>query len=236
MTVQEIKDQICFMLGIPANKLVEDLQPEKAIAIAFRELKRYIKTPVDKTVPYTTRIKLQDVGIYTKRVLNVQAARPRIGLTMSSIDAGNVFQLAAYVNTLGGLGNSSPLNINPILTEMGMAQVRNTLTTDFQWTYDVQNDVVYIPHRDPRPAQVTIRYVPDYKDVSEIQSFTYQDYLVRMSLANMKIALGRARSKYTIEGSNVTLDGEILLDEGNTELEKIREELGSKKNKIVILN
>ena len=41
----------------------------------------------------------------------------------------------------------------------------------------------------------------------------------------MKIALGRARSKYTVEGSNVSLDGDTLLSEGNAELEQIREEL-----------
>ena len=52
----------------------------------------------------------------------------------------------------------------------------------------------------------------------------------------MKKALGRSRSKYTVEGSNVSLDGDVLLQEANTELEKIREELESKKRKIVVLN
>ena len=117
-----------------------------------------------------------------------------------------------------------------------MAQVRNTLSTDFQWKYDVDNQVIYCAHRDPRPTQVTVRYVPDYKDVSEIKSNTWLDYLSRMSEANMKKSLGRSRSKYTVEGSNVSLDGEILLQEANAELEKIREELEKKKNKLVVLN
>ena len=117
-----------------------------------------------------------------------------------------------------------------------MAQVRNTLATDFQWNYDSNNEVIYCAHRDPRPVQVTIRYVPDYQDVSEIQGTTYQDYLVRMSIANMKIALGRARSKYKVEGSNVSLDGDTLLTEGNAELEAIRQELGTKKSRLVVLN
>ena len=34
-----------------ANENVEDIQIEKAVEIAFRELKRYIKTPVEKTIP-----------------------------------------------------------------------------------------------------------------------------------------------------------------------------------------
>ena len=52
----------------------------------------------------------------------------------------------------------------------------------------------------------------------------------------MKKSLGRARSKYTIEGSNVSLDGNILLDEANAELEQIREELQQKKTNMVVLN
>ena len=236
MTMAEIVEQVSFMLGLPANENVENQQVEKAVLIAFRELKRYIKNPVDKTVPYSPRLDLIKLGIDTVKVLYVQAARPRIGLTLSSIDSGNVFQVAAATNVYSAIGQTSSLNVDPIMTEMAMAQVRNTLGTDFQWKYDLDNQVIYCAHRDPRPAAVTIRYVPNYKDVSEIQSQTWIDYLVRLSEAYMKLSLGRSRSKYTIEGSNVSLDGDILLQEANAELETIRTELEAKKNKLVILN
>lgn len=235
MTMAEIVDQVSFMLGLPANENVEGQQVEKAVLIAFRELKRYMKTPVDKTVPFSTRIDLKAAGIDTAKVLYVQTAKPRIGLTMSSIDSGNVFQVAAAVNTYSAIGQTSSINIDPIMTEMAMAQVRNTLSTDFQWKHDPHNNVVYCTHRDPRPSHVTIRYVPNYNDVSEIESPTWLDYLIRMSEANMKKSLGRSRSKYTIEGSNVSLDGEILLNEANAELEAIRQELEAKKRKLVVL-
>lgn len=236
MTMDEIVDQVSFMLGLPANDNVEGLDFRKAVLIAFRELKRYMKTPVEKTVPFSTRIDLKAVGIETTNVLYVQAAYPRVGLTMSSIDSGNVFQVAAAVNVYSQIGNTSSLNIDPIVTEMAMAQVRNTLGTDFQWKYDPDNQVVYVAHRDPRPGALTIRYVPDYKDVSEIVNETWINYLIRMSEANAKIALGRSRSKYTVEGSNVTLDGDTLLNEANEELKTIREELETRKNKLVVLN
>lgn len=236
MTMSEIVQQVSFMLGLPANDNVEQLQIEQAVLIAFRELKRYMKTPVDKTVPFQTRIDLSKVGIDTVKVLYVQAAYPKIGLTLSSIDSGNVFQVAASVNVYSGIGQTSSLNIDPIMTNMAMAQVRNTLSTDFQWKHDVLNNCIYCTHKEPRPTHITIRYVPNYKDVSEIKSETWIDYLIRMSEANMKKALGRARSKYTIEGSNVSLDGDVLLQEANTELEAIRAELESKKNKLVVLN
>ena len=236
MRMEEIVNEVSFMLGLPANENVEGLQVEQAVLIAFRELKRYMKTPVEKTVPFSTRLDLRKLGIITTNVLYVQAAVPRIGLTMSSIDSGNVFQVAAAVNTYSAIGNTSSINIDPIMTEMAMAQVRNTLGTDFQWRYDSNNQVIYCAHRDPRPAQVTVRYVPDYQDVSEITQEVWINYLVRMSEANMKKALGRSRSKYTIEGSNVSLDGETLLAEANAELEAIRTELESRKNKLVVLN
>ena len=236
MTMAEIVDQVSFMLGLPANENLEELQPEKAVKIAFQELKRYIRTPVEKTVAFSTRIDLVAEGIKTVNVLDVKPAYPRIGLTMSSIDSGNVFQVAASVNVYSAIGNTSSINIDPIMTEMAMAQVRNTLTTDFQWDFDVANQIIYCTHRDPRPAAVTVQYVPDYQDVSEIKNNTWINYLIRMSEANMKIALGRARSKYKIEGSNVSLDGDILLQEAHTELDAIRTELETKKNKLVIVN
>lgn len=234
--MSEIVDQVSFMLGLPSNSNVENLDIKRAVMIAFRELKRYMKTPVDKTVPFATRIDLKKLGIKPVKILYVYASTPRIGLTMNSIDSGNVFQVAASVNTYSAIGQTSAINIDPIVTEMGMAQVRNTLSTDFQWKHDPDNEVLYITHRDPRPTHVTIRYVPDYQDVSEIKSPTWIDYLIRLSEANMKKALGRSRSKYTIEGSNVSLDGDVLLQEANAELETIRAELEAKKSKLVVLN
>ena len=233
MTMEEIVDEVSFELGLPANDNVENLQIERAVLKSFRELKRYMKTPVEKTVPYSTRIQLSDVGIHTVKVLQVFPSQPRIGLTMSSIDSGNVFQVAAAVNTYSSIGNTSSINIQPIVTEMAMAQVRNTLSTDFDWDYDSSNDCVYCPHRDPRPAAVTVRYVPDFQDVSEIKNNTWIDYLVRLSEAHMKKALGRSRSKYKITNSNVEFDGDTLLQEADAELATIREELDAKKNKLL---
>ena len=236
MKMNEVCEEVNFQLGLPANKNVEGLQTENAVNIAFRELKRYMKTPTHKTVPFAHRIDCKKAGIKTHKVLNVQAAYPRTGLTLSTIDSGNVFQVAAAVNVYSTIGNASAVNIAPIMTELGMAQVRNTLSTDFQFRYDYLNQVIYLAHRDPLPSQVTVTYVPEFDDVSEIVNDTWVDYLVRMSLANMKIALGRTRSKYTIEGSNVQLDGQQLLEEGNSDLATIREELASKRNNMVIVN
>ena len=86
MTMNEIVEQVAFMLGIPANDNIEDLQIEKAVLIAFRELKRYIKTPTEKTVPFNTRVQLKKVGIDTRKIVNVSPASPRIGQRLTSLE------------------------------------------------------------------------------------------------------------------------------------------------------
>ena len=79
MTMDEIVNQVSFMLGLPANKNVEGLDVKQAVLIAFQELKRYMRSPVHKTVPFSTRLDLVKLGIETNYILNVFAAVPRIG-------------------------------------------------------------------------------------------------------------------------------------------------------------
>lgn len=224
------------MLGFPANKNNEQVDISQAVDIAFNELREYMKTPCNKTVPFATRLDLKALGINTVNVLYVQAAEPRIGLSLTAIDSSNVFQVAAAVNISSGYGNGNTLNIDPIMSQLALQQTRNALSTDLQWSYDQPNQVVYVTHRAPIPATITIRYVPIFSDVSEIVEPTWINYMLRLGLAYAKISLGRTRSKYVIEGSNVTLDGDNLLTEGNAELEAIRNELKAKPSKLRVLN
>jgi hypothetical protein len=224
------------MLGFRSNKNNEQIDLTEAVNISFQELREYMKTPVNKTVPYATRIDLVALGINTVNVLYVYASEPRVGLSLTAIDSSNVFQVAAAVNLASGYGQGAGLNIDPIMSQLALQQARNSLSTDLQWVYDQPNQVVYVAHRAPIPATVTIRYVPIYKDVSEIIEPTWINYVLRMSLAYAKISLGRTRSKYIVEGSNVSLDGEALLSEGNAELEAVRNELKSKPSKLRVLN
>lgn len=231
MTMAEYVDAVSFKLGIPANTNVENISIEKAVLLAFQELKEAIGTSVEKTVPFSTRLDLVKLGIHTVKVRYVFPAKPKTGLNLNNVESGNVFALAASANLYG----TSTGSMDAIVQQMARAQVANTLSTDFQWHYDMENQVVYCTCKQPHPSQVTIRYVPIFNDVSEIKNPTWINYLTRMSEANMKIALGRTRSKYKIEGSNVTLDGEILLQEGTTELQQIREELKPKKRKLRVV-
>lgn len=236
MTMSEYVAKLSFMLGFPANKNIENVDLAQAVTMAFDELKEYMKTPVNKTVPYATRVDLKAVGINTVNVLRIRPAEPRLGLSLTSFESGNVFQVAAAVNLGSGYGAGTGLNIDPIISQLALQQVRNTLSTDLDFTYDQLNDVVYIPQRAPIPAMVTIQYVPKFTDVSEIIEPTWVNYLTRLGIAYAKIAIGRTRSKYIIEGSNVSLDGEAMLSEGNAELEAARNELKAKPPKLRVRN
>lgn len=235
MTVDEIVDQVSFMLGIPSNENVESLDLRRAVLIAFREAKRYMRSSTIKTVAYARRIDLVKVGIITTMIRGVYPAYPKLGLNLSNVESGNVFQLAAAVNA-GAMLNSTTGNLDPIINQVAMAQAANVLSTDWTWSYDQPNQALYITCKAPRPGQVTIDYVPDYQDVSEVKSKAWQDIIVQLSEAYAKLALGRSRSKYTIQGSNVSLDGEILLNEANTQLESLREKMESKSNRLVAID
>lgn len=235
MTMDEIVDQVSFMLGIPSNENVENLDIRKAVLIAFREAKRYMRTSTLKTVAYSRRIDLPKNDIFAVEVRGVYPAYPKLGLNLSNVEAGNVFQLAAAVNA-GAMLNSTTGNLDPIVNQVAMAQASNVLSTDWTWSYDKPNEALYITCKAPRPSQVTIDYVPDFKDVSEVTSKAWQDIIVQLSEAYMKLALGRTRSKYTVQGSNVSLDGEILLNEANAQLESLREKMESKSNRLVALD
>ena len=45
---------------------------------------------MDKTVPYSTRIDLEKVGIKTVKVLYVQAAYPKVGVSLGSKEISNM--------------------------------------------------------------------------------------------------------------------------------------------------
>lgn len=236
MNMAEYVQQISFILGLPAADNIEGVDLAAGVQIAFQELKAYMKTPVDKTVPYMQRIDLVALNIHTHRVLYVQAAKPRLGLTMSTIESGNVFQIAAAVNTYSPYGQANIINIDPIMRELALSQVRNVLGTDLQWVFDTENQVIYISYKDPVPTHVTVRYVPDFQDVSEIENPVWIDYLRRLSIAYCKQAFGRIRGKYKVADSNVELDGDILLQEATQEFTDIRNELKMKKSRLVVLN
>ena len=80
------------------------------------------------------------------------------------------------------------------------------------------------------PTSITIQYIPEFKDVSEIYTPYWISYLKRLSVAYAKECEGRIRSKYTLNSGTYNLDGNTLLQEAQSELQQIRTELNENIN------
>ena len=93
--------------------------------------------------------------------------------------------------------------------------------------FDKSKNKLYITTSQGTPSLITVEYVPIYEDVSEITSDYWIDILMRMSVALTKVVLGRIRTKYRQSGAlwDIASDGDKLLQEGNQELEALRETL-----------
>lgn len=202
---------------------VADGEDVKILMMAFRELRRHIHEYADLTVNYAKRISLKNYKV--KDFLEVRRATTPPGLGLGSPNS-NVFSSLAGTIPLGSTAVlESYLDYH---TEtMLVQQIKNTYAHDLQYSYDEQNQMLYLSSNSPYPAQVTITYIPYYEDPSDIKTSYWQDWLRRLAIAHLKIYVGQKRSKMTIPGSPVQLNGESLLTEGREELKEIREYLSN---------
>ena len=69
---------------------------------------------------------------------------------------------------------------------------------------------------------ITIEYIPVFKNISEITSDYWIDIIVRLATALAKVALGRIRTRYVQSNALWTQDGDQMAAEGNQELADLR--------------
>lgn len=105
-----------------------------------------------------------------------------------------------------------------------MSQIRNTMSTDMAFVEDRHNNKLYI-NSDSNPGAVTIEYIPKINSVEDIKSSYWIDILIKMSIAMIKIVVGRIRTRYKQSGALWEQDGDKILEEGETELKEIRDKL-----------
>jgi hypothetical protein len=112
-----------------------------------------------------------------------------------------------------------------------MSQIRNTMSTDLSFREDKHDCKLYI-NANSAPTNITIEYIPKLTDPDEIKDEFWIDILIRLATAYTKIALGRIRTKYTLNNMPYTIDGDKILEEGNSELKELRETLRTNSNLI----
>ena len=111
-----------------------------------------------------------------------------------------------------------------------LLQMRNTMSTDMIFREDKHANKLYINASYDQPTSITIEYIPIFTKVEEITSDYWIDILKRLSLAMVKVALGRIRTRFTQSNALYSGDGESLLQEGTTELNELREVLRTNSN------
>lgn len=217
MTREEYVEDVKISLGAPIVEVEIEELLGKLVDKSFREVRRYITETHFITVPYSqTGIDVSDYHIdsieYIFRTHN--PAR--------TVDFTDIYTLST-LNT----GNSSSVNLllSDYLYRTQMTQIKNTISTDLDYTYDKAAQKLYINTVYPIPEYVTLVYIPEFKDVSDIMENYWINYVQRLSLAFAKETLGRVRGKYDLSSSLYKLDGDQLISEGIAERDTIRQEL-----------
>ena len=225
MDMQMIKDEVLLKLtGDVVSMELSDPTLTKVINSALREVQRYIDTFKMVTVPYSSCIDVTDYKVSS--IIGVRRAEGYATDPENSNAAMDPLYASQWM-LLSGVGNIGRINdyASNLAAWNSMLQVRNTISTDLAFYFNKSENKVYINVSSGKPKEITLIYIPRIDDVSEITSDYWQDVLIRMSVAIAKVTVGRVRTKFKQSNALWTLDGDQILEEGNTELTNLRQEL-----------
>lgn len=152
----------------------------------------------------------------------------QVSLTLSADGSwsSDSYLFNPYFINYYGLMNGYSDTTDSLAITMLTTQIINTVTgggsSDINFYQD--GDLLYVDLNGGE-SEITIQYRPDYQSVEEVTEPFWINYIMNMAMALLKIALGRARTKYNISGLNYELDGDTILGEGTSELETLTQEL-----------
>lgn len=216
MKREEYISDIKLALGHPVVKIENEAQIGPLVDKAFRELRRFIVDTRYVTVPFSNGV--IDIKEYNINSI-VQLFRNKANNRLSEFS--DVFYLSSV-----SLGTStSQINLDTYNRRVMLGQLQNTMSTDLDWTMDDECTTLYVNANYPRPESITIVYIPNFEDVSDVKDDYWVSYILRFALALEKESLGRIRNKYNLSSSLYKLDGDQLISEGIAEQAQIRQEL-----------
>lgn len=228
LTVEDYVNYIKINLGAPIIWLeIEEMLPG-IVGMAFQELKSYISDTETMTVPFSPVIDLKDKHITS--IAYIMRGQQNISV------AGLQDMMYIYTarNRSSGVDNS--FTLSDYARGLLVQQNKAALSTDLDFMYDKREEKLYVYAQNVQPSTITLVYVPDYQDVSELIEPYWQNYLKRMALAMAKETLGRVRGKYTLNSATYNLDADQLLSEAQGELTEIRNYLNSNKDLLLPLD
>ena len=236
MTKNDVVEELKLELtGQVLEMELDDSTLDLTINKALRELQRYWDETTLVTIPYASCIN------YAGTPLEESSSIVRVYRTVGvgdSEDAGNSVTMdPMYAQQWMVFSNSGTMyNLQDYVMNYAawntLSQVRNTMSTDLAFREDKHACKLYINNNISSPGNITVEYIPKLRSVEDIKSDYWKDVLVRMSLDLVKIQIGRIRTKFTQSNALWTLDGDKLLEEGNTDLKELREILRANSNMV----
>lgn len=220
MILQDYVEYIKLMItgGLLDLEIGDDILG-KIINSSLKEIQRYIDTTTLITIPYADIIDLN--GFKCNSISNVYRTEGYVMNENNISDPMYAQQWMVY-SSVGSMYNLQNYMLN-FMAYNTISQIRNTLSTDLEYKIDKVNNKLMINIAFNKPEKITLEYIPIFDDVSQVTSEYWIDILKRHALAQTKIILGRIRSKYKQSNALWSLDGDQLLEEGNTELTALRE-------------
>ena len=236
MTKNDVVEEIKLELTGQVLELeLDDSTLDLTINKALRELQRYWDETTLVTIPYASCIN------YAGTPLEESSSIVRVYRTVgvgNSEDAGNSVTMdPMYAQQWMVFSNAGTMyNLQDYVMNYAawstLSQVRNTMSTDLAFREDKHACKLYINNNISSPGNITVEYIPKLRSVEDIKSDYWKDVLVRMSLDFAKIQIGRIRTKFTQSNALWTLDGDKLLEEGNTDFKELREILRANSNMV----
>ena len=227
MDIQAIKDEIILKLTGDVTALeLSDASLTKIINSALRETQRYIDTVKFITIPYSKCVDMKPYKVNS--VIKVMRSEGYLNAEQATESGMTLDPMyASQWQILTGTGNVANMQnyIYNLASWNTIMQIRNTTSTDMAHLYDKSDEKLYVNISSNFPTKMTVMFIPRYDDVSQIQSDYWIDVIVRMSVAIAKTTVGRVRSKFKQSNALWSLDGDALIEEGNTELTNLRQEL-----------
>ena len=225
MTLSEYIDDIKLTLTGGVLRLeISDEAIGKLVLKAFQEVQRYIDETRFVQVPYASCIDLKDFK--HSSITNVYRTK---GTGIDTSSDQNALNDPMYFQMWASYGYGGMYNLNQYILNYAsfntIEQIRNTQTTDLNFTEDKQGNKLYINVSIDTPIEVVIEYVPKFEDVDEVKSDYWIDVLKRMALAHVKATLGYIRTRMKVNNQPYSDDGDAMRSEGLSELEALREVL-----------
>lgn len=207
--------EIKINLGAPIVEVEIESMLGDIVDLSFREVKRYITETYYCTLPYQRGV-IDTSGCKINTIVQVFRAK----------NPSRVLDDLTGIYSVTTLNSAYTSSTNVLLSDYfyrtQLHQLKSTITTDLDFTYDKEEEKLYVNTFYPKPIKLTLAYIPEFEDVSEVREQYWINLIKRLALANAKITLGRVRGKYELSSSLYKLDSAQMLSEGIAERDEVR--------------